>query len=213
MLGRPIGQPVTEGFPGGKHVRFGNGAGGVRIAARHRVEQRGVLLFAALLRFGEELEVVTGHHPDGLAQVGEEPGGPGCQVQSPVEVAVGGDDIVGALDGIGQLGQLGQLSRRDAGGGHLGRLTAQGGEDGEVIDRVLRGDADHRHAAARRDLDETLVGQLEQGFSDRGPADAELGRQLIEVQAVTRLQPAGEDPVAQLVGRLGPDGGRDKFDI
>ena len=98
-------------------------------------------------------------------------------------------------------------------GRHLGRLADQRGQDGEVVDGVLGRDADHRHAAARRDLDQALVGQLEQGLSDRGPADAELGRQPVEVQAVARLQPAGEDAVAQLVGRLGPDGGRDQFDI
>ena len=109
--------------------------------------------------------------------------------------------------------QLGQLGRRDAGGRHLGRLADQGGQDGEVVDGVLGGDADHRHAAARGDLDQALVGQLEQGLPDRGPADAELRRQLVEVQAVTRLEPAGQDPVAQLAGRLGPDGGADQFDI
>jgi hypothetical protein len=130
-----------------------------------------------------------------------------------VEAAVGRHHVVGALDGVGEDCQLGQLSRRDAGGRHLGRLADQGGEDCEVVDGVLGGDADHRHAAARRDLDQALVGQLEQGLPDRGPADAELGRQLVQVQAVTRLEPPGEDPVAQLVGRLGSDGRRDKFDI
>ena len=70
------------------------------------------------------------------------------------------------------------------------------------------GDADHGHAAAGGDGDQALVGQLEQGLADRGAADAELGGELVEVEAVARLQPAGEDPVAQLVGRLGPDGGR-----
>jgi len=44
-------------------------------------------------------------------------------------------------------------------------------------------------------------------------ADAELGGELVEVEPVPRLQSAREDAVAQLVGRLGPDGGADQFDI
>jgi hypothetical protein len=36
---------------------------------------------------------------------------------------------------------------------------------------------------------------------------------LVEVQPVARLQRPREDPVAQLVGRLGSNGGRDEFDI
>jgi hypothetical protein len=130
-----------------------------------------------------------------------------------VEAPVGCDHVVGALNGAGQIRQLGQLGRRHAARRHLGRFADQGGEDGEVVDGVLGGDADHRHAAARGDLDQALVGQLEQGLSYRRPADAEFGRQLIEVQAVTRLEPAGEDPVSEFAGRLGPDGGRDEFDI
>ena len=111
MLRCAVGQPAAEGLAGGQHVRLGDGAGSLRIAARHRVEQRGVLVLAALLRFGEELEVVARHDPDGLAQIGEQAGGAGRQVQGPVEAAVGGDDVVGALDGAGQLGQLGELGR------------------------------------------------------------------------------------------------------
>ena len=98
-------------------------------------------------------------------------------------------------------------------GRHLGRLAGQRGQDGEVVDGVLGRDADDGDAAARRDGDEALVGELEQGLADRGPADPELGRQLVEVQAVARLEAAGEDPVAELVGRLGPDGTADQFDI
>ena len=130
-----------------------------------------------------------------------------------MEAAVGRDHVLGALDGVSQVRQLGQAGRRHATRRHLGRFADQGGEDGEVVDGVLGGDADHRHAAARGDLDQALVGQLEEGLPDGRPADAELGRQLVEVQAVTWLESAGEDPVAQLVGRLGPDGGRHKFDI
>ena len=48
---------------------------------------------------------------------------------------------------------------------------------------------------------------------DKRPADAELGGELVEVESVPRLQSAREDAVAQLVGRLGPDGGADQFDI
>ena len=130
-----------------------------------------------------------------------------------MEAPVGRHDVVGPLNGTGQLHQVGQLGRRDAGGRHLGRLAGQGGQDGEVVDGVLRRDADHGHTAARRDLDQALVGELEQGLSYGGPADPELAGELVEVEAVTRLEPAGQDPVAQFVGRLGPDGRRDEFDI
>ena len=98
-------------------------------------------------------------------------------------------------------------------GRQLGPLAGERGEDGEVVDRVLRRDADHRHAAARGDGDEALVGQLEQRLADRGAADAELRGELVEVEAVARPQATGQDPVAQLVGRLGPDGRADQFDI
>ena len=60
---------------------------------------------------------------------------------------------------------------------------------------------------------EPLVGELEQGLSDGGTADPELGRQLIEVEPVAWPEPAREDAVPQLVGRLGPNGGADQFDI
>jgi hypothetical protein len=36
---------------------------------------------------------------------------------------------------------------------------------------------------------------------------------LVEVEPVARPEPAGEDAVAQFVGRLGPDRGADQFDI
>ncbi len=98
-------------------------------------------------------------------------------------------------------------------GGHFGSLAGQCGQDGEVVDRVVRRDADDGHPAAGRDGDEPLVGELEQGLPDRGAADPEFGRQLVEVEPVARPQPAGEDAVAQLVGRLGPNGGADQFDI
>ena len=163
-----------------------------------------MLLLAALLRFGEELEIIAGHDSHGLAQIGEQARRAGGQVQGSVEAAVGCDHVVGALDGAGQVGELGQLSRRHAARRHLGRFADQGGEDGEVVDGVLGGDAHHRHATARGDLDQTLVGELEQGLPDRRPADAELGRQPVEVQAVARLQPAGEDPVGVVRWPPGP---------
>ena len=147
VLRRPVGQPAAEGLAGRQHVRLGDGAGRRRVAPRHRLEQRGVLPLAAELRFGEELEVVARHDADGLAQVREQAGRAGRQVQRPMEAAVGGDHVVGPLDGPGQLGQLGQLGRGDAGRRHLGRLAGQRGQDGEVVDGVLRGDADDRHAA------------------------------------------------------------------
>ena len=59
---RAASQP-PRASPADKHVRFGDGAGGRRIAPRHGLEQRGVLLLAALLRFGEELEVVARARP------------------------------------------------------------------------------------------------------------------------------------------------------
>ena len=130
-----------------------------------------------------------------------------------MEPAVGDDDIVGPLNGARQLEQVRQLDRRDAGGRHLGGLAGQRGQHREVVDRVLGRDADHGHAAARRDLDQALVGELEQGLPYGSPADPELGGQLIEVETVSGLEPAGQDPVAQLVGRLGPDGGRNEVDI
>ena len=98
-------------------------------------------------------------------------------------------------------------------GGHLGPLAGECGQDGEVVHGVLGRDADDSHTAAGRDGDEPFVGQLEQGLPDGGATDPEFGRQLVEVEPVSRPEPAGEDAVAQLVGRLGPDGGADQFDI
>jgi hypothetical protein len=130
-----------------------------------------------------------------------------------VEAAVGRHDVVRPVDGAGELGQLGQLGRCHPRRRHLRRLTGQGGQDGEVVHCVLRCDAHDRDAAAGCDGDETLVGQLQQRLPERCPADAELRAQPLEVQAVAGPQPAGEDPVAELAGRLGPDGGADQFDI
>jgi hypothetical protein len=212
-LSRLRGQPVAERFARREDVGLGQGAGRRRVTASHCLEECSVFAHTALFLLGEELEEVARHDPDRLAQVGEEPGRAGGEVQRPVEASVGDDDVVGPLNGAGQLGKLGQFGRGDAGCRHLGGLTSQGGQDSEVVDGVLRRDADHGHAAARRDLDQALVGKLEQGLSYGGPADPELGGQVVQVQAVTRLEPSGEDPVAQFVGRLGPDGGRDEFDI
>jgi hypothetical protein len=92
-------------------------------------------------------------------------------------------------------------------------FSRQRGQDGEVVDCVLRCDAHDRHAAARGDGDEALVGELEERLTDRGAADAELRSELFEIEPVPRAQATGQDPVAQLVGRLGPHGCADQFDI
>ena len=172
-----------------------------------------MLVPAPLRLLGEELEVVARHHAHGLAQIGQQARRASRSVDGAVEAAVGRHDVVRAVDGGGQHPELGELVRHDAGGGHLGRLAGERGQDGEVVDRVLGRDPDDRHAAARGDGDEALVGQLEQGLADRGPADAELRRQVVEVQAVAGLEATGEDPVTELAGRLGPDGRADQFDI
>ena len=135
----------------------------------HGVEQRGVLTPAALLLFGKELEVVARYDPDGLSQVGEQAGRSGGPVDGPVEAPVGLHDVVGFVDGAGHERPSSASSAGvHARGGHLGPLAGEGGQDGEVVDRVLRRDADDRHAAPGCDLDQPLVGQLQQGLADRG---------------------------------------------
>ena len=62
----------------------------------HRVEQRGVLRRLRSLLLGEELEVVARHDPHGLAQIGEQAGRAGRQVEGAVEAPVGRDHVVGA---------------------------------------------------------------------------------------------------------------------
>jgi len=183
------------------------------VAAFHGIEQLGVFATAALLLLGEQIEVVARHDALGLAYVGEEPRRACGQVDGAVEVAVRRDHVVGCVYGHGEGAKVAQLFRRDARRRQLGPLAGERGENGEVVDRVLWGDPDHRHAAAWRDRDEPLVGQLEQRLADRGAADAELRAELVEVEPVPRTQATGEDPVAQLVGRLGPDGRADQFDI
>ena len=84
----------------------------VPVATLDGVEELGVLAPALLLLLGEELEVVARHDADGLAQVGEEPRRAGRQVDGAVKAAVGGDHVVGVVDGCGQRPELGQLGRR-----------------------------------------------------------------------------------------------------
>ena len=74
MLRRLPGEPLAERFTGGEHVFLRQSSGLSRVTARHGLQERGVLAHAALLPLGEELEEVARHDPDGLAQVGEEPG-------------------------------------------------------------------------------------------------------------------------------------------
>ena len=213
MLRRPFGQPATEGVAGGQHVRFGDGAGCVRVAARHGVEQRGVLLLAALLRLGKELEVIAGHDADGLAQVGEEAGERAARFKARwkrrLAATTSSEPSMASASSASSASSAGVMRVVAI----SAALPTRAARTAKLSTASCGGDADHRHAAARGDLDQALVGQLEQGLSDRGAADPELGRQLVEVQAVARLEPAGEDPVAQFVGRLGPDGGRNEFDI
>jgi hypothetical protein len=130
-----------------------------------------------------------------------------------VEPSVGGDDVIGFHDAVGELSQFVQPGRRYAGRGHLRRLAGQRGEDGEIVDGVLRRDADDIDATARGDGYEPLIGQLEERLADRGAADPELSGQLFEVEAISRPQSAGEDPVSYLIGRLGPNGRADELDI
>jgi hypothetical protein len=130
-----------------------------------------------------------------------------------MEVTVGRDHVVGPTYRCREGTQVAELLRRDARSRQFGPLAGERGQDGEVVDRVLRRDPDHRHAAAWGDRNEALVGQLEQRLADRRAADPELRGELVEVETVPRPQAPGEDPVAQLVGGLGPDGCADQFDI
>ncbi len=209
---RPASQPPSA-WPAVETCSSIDAARGRTVAARHGVEERGVLAPTPLLLLGEELEVVVGHDAHGLAQVREEAGRARGLVDAAVEVPVGRDHVVRAVDGVGQHTELGQLGGRDAGGGHLRRLAGQRGQDGEVVHGVLGADTDDRDAAPGRDGDEALVGELEQRLADRGPADPELGRQVVEVEAVAGLEAAREDPFTELAGRLGPDCAADQFDI
>ena len=77
------------------------------------------------LLFGEELEVAGRHHPDRLAQEGQQPRRARRQVEGPVEASVGRHHVVAVEDGVGQRAQLGQLRVGDACGGPLGRLAAR----------------------------------------------------------------------------------------
>lgn len=181
----------------------------VAVAAGHGVEQRGVLVTAPPLLFGEQLEVVAGHDPHGLADVGQQARRARRHVDGAVEAPVGCDDVGRIVDGGGQGAQLVELGRGDARRGQLRALAGQRGQDREVVDGVLRRDADDRHPAPWRDGDQALVGQLQQGLAYRGPADAELRGETVEIQPVAGAQAPGQDPVSQLVGRLGPHGGSD----
>jgi len=183
------------------------------VAVLHGIEQRGVLAPTPLLLLGEQLEVVTRHDALRLTHVREEPWRARGQVDGAVEVAVRGDDVVGRAYGRSEGAQVAQLLRGDARRRQLGTFAGERGEDGEVVQGILRCDPHYGHAAAWGDRDESFVGQFEQCLADRGAAYAELGAELVEVEAVTRTQAPREDPVAQLVGRLGPDGRVDQFDI
>ena len=137
------------------------------VAVADRVEQRGVLLAGSALLFGEQLEVAGGHHAGGLAEVGQQAGRARRAVDGTVEPSVGGHDVAGSVDGLGQLVELGELLVGDAGRRPLGGLAGQGGQHREVVDRVLGGDPDDRDAAAGGDLHQALVGELEQRLSHR----------------------------------------------
>ncbi len=130
-----------------------------------------------------------------------------------MEVAVGCDHVIGLADRGCERAEIANLLRRDARSRQLGPFAGERGQDGEAVHRVLGRDPDHSHATAWSDRDETLVGQLEQCLADGGAADAELRGELVEVETVPRPQPPGQDPVAQLVGGLGPDSRAYQFDI
>ena len=116
------------------------------------------------------------------------------------------DHVLVVAHGGGQPVQLLQLRLGDPGGGPFGGLAGQGGQDGEVVDGVLGGDPDDGDAAPGGDRHQSLVGQFEQGLAYRGPADAELPGDLVEVEAVAGPELPGEHPVPQLPGgaRTGP---------
>jgi len=128
-----------------------------------------------------------------------------------VKAAVGGDHVVGVVDRRGQHRSSSSSASR-CGWSPSRPPCGQGGEDAKAVNGVLGGDADHRDAL-RGVMPRALIGQLEQGLAHRGPADPEFGGQPLEVEPVTGPEAPGEDPVPQLVGRLGPDGGADQFDI
>ena len=212
-LDHPLAQPVAEGGTGVEDVGLGQGAGRRRVAAVDRLEQDGMVGPAAADLLGKELEVAGWHHPHGLAQVGQQARRPRGAVEGSVEAPVGGDHVVGVDDGQGPGVQLLQFGRRDAVGGPLGRLAAEGGQHGEVVHGVLGSDPEHRDAAARSDLDQAFVGQLEQRLADRRAAGAELPGDLVEVEAHAGPEPAGEDAVAQLAGGPRPYRPADRVDI
>ena len=70
-------------------------------------------------------------------------------------------------------------------------LPGQHPEDGEAVHDVLGADADHGHAAAGCDFDQSFEGQLQQGLAHRGPAGGELLGDGVEVDP----GPAGRAPV------------------
>jgi hypothetical protein len=121
-------------------------------------------------------------------------------VDGAVEPPVGRHQVVVVgLDRSGQMAEVVELLVGDAGRRPLGGLAGQRAEDGEVVEDVARREPDHGDAAAGGNVDEPLVGQLEQGLPDGGAAGAELDGQCVEIEAGAGGQGTGQDPVAQLL--------------
>ena len=78
-----------------------------------------------------------------------------------METTVGGDARRRTLDGFGQHVQFVQLDSVMRAGRHLRGLAGQGGQDGEVVDGVLRARCRRPPCRCGRDRHQTFDGQLE----------------------------------------------------
>ena len=191
-------EPIAQSITCVKDVLLGDDPGVGAVAPGDGIEQGGVIPAALLLLLGEQLEVVGRHDTHRMADEHQQARRSRRQVDAPVEAPVGGDNVLLPGDGVGQVPQAGQLVGRYPGGGPFGRLARQGGQDGEVVNRVQSGEAEHCDAAPRGHGHQPFVRQLDQGLADRRATRAELDRQLVQIEPRAGWKPATHDPVAQL---------------
>lgn len=111
-------------------------------------------------------------------------------------LAVGRD---GPIERFDDRGESGEQIRGEARAERLGCEAFEGATNLEDFGDRLRREAGDECAAARPDLDEALGGQAIHGVLDRCRADAELVCQGADVEALTRAEDAGENPLAEHV--------------